>query len=80
MFKCVIQFLNNPLVKRNKPQNPSEKMEILVSLEPLEKMSFKVEKQLYEILRPRKKSFKLKHVLKSSGRLKNVFRLKDQLL
>jgi len=51
----------------------------VISLEYLGKISLQVKKQLHDIFRSCRKEFKLKVVFKSSTRLSNAFRFKDQL-
>ena len=59
--------------------NTTQKEEITISLEQLGKISLLAEKQLTNIFRSCRKDIKLNAVFKTSNRLRNAFRFKDQL-
>ena len=65
-------------IKRNKEKDSSDKKEVTVSLEFLGKISLQVKRQLIEIFRTCSKEIKLNVVFKSSVRMSNAFRFKDQ--
>ena len=76
--KCVKKFLDKLLIKRKKKKDSSTKKEVTVSLEFLGKISLQVKRQLIEIFRTCNKDIKLNVVFKSSVRMSNAFRFKDQ--
>ena len=77
--KCIHKFLNKLFIKRIRDSNTSQKKEITISLEYLGKISLLAKKQLTNIFRSCRKDIKLNVVFKTSNRLRNAFRFKDQL-
>ena len=77
--KCVKKFLDKLFIKRKKVKDSSTKKEITTSLEFLGKISLKVKRQLIEIFRTCNKDIKLNVLFKSSFRMSNAFRFKDQI-
>ena len=76
--KYVKKFLDKLFTKRKKVKDSSTKKEIMISLEFLGKISLQVKRQLIEIFRTCNKDIKLNAVFKSSLRMSNGFRFKDQ--
>ena len=76
--KYVKKFLDKLFTKRKKEKDSSTKKEVTVSLEFLGKISLQVKRQLIEIFRTCNKDIKLNVVFKSSVRMSNAFRFKDQ--
>ena len=76
--KCVKKFFDNSFITRKKKDCSREK-EVIISLEYLGKISLQVKKQLTDIFRSCHKEVKLMVVFKSSNRISNAFRFKDQL-
>ena len=77
--KCVNIFLGKLFIKRKKEKDSSTKKEITVSLEFLGKISLQVKRQLIKIFCTCNKDIKLNVVFKSSVRMSNAFRFKDQI-
>ena len=77
--KCVKKFLDKSFIKRKKEKDSSTKKEITVPLEFLGKISLLVKRQLIEIFRTCNKDIKLNVVFRSSVRMSNAFRFKDQI-
>ena len=77
--KCIHKFLNKLFIKRIRDSNTTQKKEITISLEYLGKISLLAKKQLTNIFRSCRKDIKLNVVFKTSNRLRNAFRFKDQL-
>ena len=77
--KCIYKFLDKLFIKHDSNKIKSEKKEIRISLEFLGKSSLQVKKQLIDIFRSCHKNIKLTVVFKSSNRIKNAFRFKEQL-
>ena len=77
--KCVKTFLDKLFIKRQKIKDSSTKKEITISLEFLGNISLQVKRQLIEIFRICNKDIKLNVVLKSSVRMSNASRFKDQI-
>ena len=77
--KCVKKFLDKLFIKRKKVKDSSTKKEITTSLEILGKISLQVKRQLIEIFRTCNKDIKLNVLFKSSFRMSNAFRFKDQI-
>ena len=71
--------MNKLFIKRIRDYNTSQKKEITISLEYLRKISLLAKKQLTNIFRSCRKDIKLNVVFKTSNRLRNAFRFKDQL-
>ena len=77
--KCVKKFLDKLFIKKKKVKDSFTKKEIKVSLEFLGKISLQVKRQLTEIFRTCNKDIKVNVVLKSSVRMSNALRFKDQI-
>ena len=77
--KCVKKFLDKLFIKRKKEKDSSVTKEITVSLEFLEKISLQVKRQIIEIFCTCNKGIKLNVVFKSSVRMSNAFRFKNQI-
>ena len=71
--------MNKLLIKRIRDSTTTQEKEIIVSLEYLQKISLLAKKQLTNILRSCRKDIKLNVVFKTSNRLCNTFRFKEQL-
>ena len=71
--------MNKLFIKRIRDSNTTQKKEITISLEYLGKISLLTKKQLTNIFRSCREDIKLKVVFKTSNRLRNAFRFKDQL-
>ena len=76
---CIHNFLNKLFIKRIRDSTTTQKKEITISLEYLGKISLLAKKQLTNIFRSCRKDIKLNVVFKTSNRLRNAFRFKDQL-
>ena len=76
---CIKKFVNKLFIKRNISGTVSKKKEVLICLEFLSKMSLQNKKQLIEIFRTCQKNITLNVVFRSSNRIRNVFRFKDQI-
>ena len=76
---CIHKLFNKLFIKRIRDCNTTQKKEILRSLEYLGKISLLVKKQLKNFFRSCRKDIKLNVVFKTSNRLRNAFRFKDQL-
>ena len=76
--KCVKKSLDKLFIKRKKIKDSSTKNEITIT-EFLGKISLQVKRQLIEIFRTCNKDIKLNVVFKSSVRMSNAFRFKDQI-
>ena len=79
IVKCVKTFLGKLFIKRRKEKYSPSKKEITVSSKVLGKISLQVKRQLIEIFRTCNKDIKLNVVFKSSVRMSNAFRFKDQI-
>ena len=77
--KCIKRFLDKLFIKRNISGTVSKKKEVFICLEFLGKMSLQNKKQLTEIFRTCQKNIKLNVVFRSSNRIRNAFRFKDQI-
>ena len=77
--KCVKKFSDKLFVKRKKEKDSSAKKEATVSLEFLVKISLQVKRELIEIFHTCNKDIRLNIVFKSSLRMSNAFRFKDQI-
>ena len=77
--KCVKKFSDKLFVKRKKEKDSSAKKEATVSLEFLVKISLQVKRELIEIFHTCNKDIRLNIVFKSSLRMPNAFRFKDQI-
>ena len=77
--RCIHKFLNKLFVKRNIPQQTSNKKEVMISLLFLGKISIQVKKKLQSIFREYGRGLNLKVVFKSPNRLRNGFSFKDVL-
>ena len=73
------KFLDKLFINRKKEKDSSIKKETTVSLEFLGKLSLQVKRQLIEIFRACNKDIKLNVAFKSSVRMSNAFRFKDQI-
>ena len=76
---CIHKLLNKLFIKPIRDSNTTQKKEITISLEHLGKMSLLAKKQLASTFRSCRKDIKLKVVFKTSTRLRNAFRFKNQL-
>ena len=76
---CIHKFLNKLFIKRIRDSTTTQKKEITVSLEYLQKISLLAKKQLANIFRSCRKDIKLNVVFRTSNRLCNTFRFKEQL-
>ena len=77
--KCIKGFLDNLFIKRNISGTVSKKKEVFICLEFLGKISLQNKKQLIKIFRTCQKNLKLNVVFRSSNRIRNAFRFKDQI-
>ena len=73
------EILDKLFIKRKKVKDSSTEKEIMISFEFLGKTSLEVKRQLIEIFRTCSKDIKLNVVFKSSVRVSNAFRFKDQI-
>ena len=73
------EILDKLFIKRKKVKDSSTEKEIMISFEFLGKTSLEVKRQLIEIFRTCSKDIKLNVVFKSSVRVSNAFRFKDQM-
>ena len=71
--------MNKLFIKRIRDSNTTQKKEITISLLYLGKISLLAKKQITNIFRSYRKDIKLNVVFKTSNRLRNAFRFKDQL-
>ena len=76
---CIHKFLNKLFIKRVRDSTTTQKKKITMSLEYLGKISLLAKKQFTNIFRSCRKDIKLNVVFKTSNRLRNAFRFKDQL-
>ena len=79
IVKCVKKCLDKLFIKRKKIKDRSTKKEITISLEFLGKISLHMKRRLIEIFRTCNKDIKLNVAFKSSVRMSNAFRFKDQI-
>ena len=77
--KCVNRFLDKLFIKRKKEKDSFTKNEVTVSLEFLGKISLRVRRNLIETFCTCNKDIKLNVVVKSSVRMCNAYRSKDQI-
>ena len=77
--KCIKRFLDKLFIKQNISGTVTKKKEVFICLDFLGKMSLENEKQLTEIFRTCQKNIKLNIVFRSSNRIRNAFRFKDQI-
>ena len=70
----IYKFLNKLFIKSVQNSTTTQKKEIIISLEYLEKMSLLAKKQLTTIFRSCHKDIKLNVVFKTSNRLRIAFR------
>ena len=77
--KCIKIFLDKLFIKRNISGTVSKKKEVFICLEFLGKMSLQNKRQLTEIFWTCQKNIKLNVVFRSSNRIRNAFRFKDQI-
>ena len=73
------EILDKLFTKRKKVKDSSTEKEIMISFEFLGKTSLEVKRQLIEIFQTCSKDIKLNVVFKSSVRVSNAFRFKDQI-
>ena len=73
------EILDKLFIKRKKVKDSSTEKEIMISFEFLGKTSLEVKRQLIEIFQTCSKDIKLNVVFKSSVRVSNAFRFKDQI-
>ena len=76
---CIKKFLDKLFIKRNISSEVSKKREVFICLEFLGKISLQSKKQLTEIFCTCQKNVKLNVVFRSSNRIRNAFRFKDQI-
>ena len=76
---CIYRFLNKLFLKRTRDSTTTQKKEITISLEHLGKISILAKQQLTNIFISCRKDIKLNFVFKTSNRLRNPLRFKDQL-
>ena len=77
---CIKNFFLDKLFITGKSSNIiSNKKEIFICLEFLGKISLQSKKQLIDIFRTCRKKMKLNVLLRSSNKIRNAFRFKDQI-
>ena len=75
----IYHFLDQLFSKRTKPIIESSKKEVSICLDFLGKILLQIKKQLKEIFRTCRKDIKLNVIFRSSNRIRNALRFKDQL-
>ena len=76
---CIKHFLDKLFIKWNISGAVSKKKEVFICLEFLGKYSLQCKKLLIEIFRSCQINIKLNVVFRSSNRIRNAFRFKDQI-
>ena len=76
---CIKKILDKLFIKRNISSEVSKKRQVFICLEFLGKISLQSKKQLAVIFRTCQKNVKLNAVFRSSNRIRNAFRFKDQI-
>ena len=76
---CIKKFSDKRFITRKCSNTNLDKKEIFVCLEFLGKISLQIKKQLREIFRTCHKKVKLNVVFRSSNKIRNAFRFKDQI-
>ena len=76
---CIKKFLDKLFIKRNISDAVSMKKEVFICLEFLSKISLQSKKQLTGIFRTCQKNIKSNVIFRSSNKVRNAFRSKDQI-